>query len=235
MSDDTAAAPLTLYSFWRSSAAYRVRIALALKNIPYHYVAVPLRAEANVPSGVPNLSLPDYARTINPQGLVPLIEHEGQRIAQSLAIIDYLDRRFPGKLVIPDQPAARAWALSIAQFIACEIHPLNNLRVVNRLRDAYSLDATARQNWYSYWIREGFIALERMLAAENSLAGRYAAGDEPSVADAYLVPQIYNARRFQVPIDDFPTILRIDTACRTLDAFRHAAPEEQPDAERPVR
>jgi maleylacetoacetate isomerase len=234
MVESTGAELPTLYSYWRSSAAYRVRIVLALKELPYRYIAVPLHTESRAPSGVPSMALQDYVRDINPQGLVPLLEHGGQRIAQSLAIIDYLDRRFPDKPVIPEQAAVRARALSIAQLIACEIHPLNNLRVLNRLRDVHGLDDAARDNWYSHWVRAGFSALERMLAAGTPAAGSFAAGERPSVADAYLVPQVANARRFKVPIDDFPTILRIDAACRALPAFRRAAPEAQPDAERPA-
>jgi maleylacetoacetate isomerase len=213
-----------LYSYFRSSAAYRVRIALALKGIEYEYIPVHLRREGG------EHHLAEYLDH-NPQGLVPMLEHEGIEIGQSLAIIDYLDRRFPEPPLIPSEPAARAWALSIAQLIACEIHPLNNLRVMNYLRDDCGWDEEGWQTWYRHWIEEGFAALERMLTHPRSRTGRYCMGEWPTIADAYLVPQVYNARRFKVSVESFPLIAGIEATCMKLDAFQRAAPEAQPDAE----
>lgn len=212
-----------LYNYYRSSASFRVRIALGLKGLDYDYVPVHLRRDGGEHHHVEFLDR-------NPQGLVPMLEHDGLQIPQSMAIVDYLDRRFPEPPLIPTDPAQRAWALSITQLIACEIHPLNNLRVLNYFQEQCGWNEEARQIWYSHWIREGFAVLERMLTAPRSLTGRYCLGDWPTIADVFLVPQVYNARRFKVPIEEFPVIADIDSTCMKLDAFKHAIPEMQPDA-----
>jgi maleylacetoacetate isomerase len=212
-----------LYNYYRSSASYRVRIALELKGIEYEYVPVHLRRDGGEHHHVEYLDL-------NPQGLVPMLAHDGIEIPQSLAIIDYLDRRFPEPPLIPTDPAQRAWALSVSQLIACEIHPLNNLRVLNYFQEECGWNEQARHVWYSHWIQEGFAVLERMLTHPRARTGRYCLGDWPTLADVYLVPQVYNARRFNVSIDEFPMIADIEASCLKLEAFQRAAPEAQPDA-----
>ena len=209
---------MRLYDYWRSSAAYRVRIALNLKGLDYEQISVDLRAGAQ--------RAPDY-RVRNPQGLVPFLEDGDLGIGQSLAIIAHLEERHPEPPLLPAEPAARALARSIAFLIACEIHPLNNLRVLQHLERELGCDDATRLTWYRHWVAEGFAALEKMLAGS---AGRFCVGDRPSIADVCLVPQVYNARRYECDLAPYPTIVRIDAHCRTLDAFARAAPERQPDA-----
>jgi len=202
---------LILHDYWRSSAAYRVRIALALKGARYERVVVNLltgdhRAEAN--------------RAVNPQGLVPTLEVDGHAIPQSLAIIDWLDATFPEPPLVPRDPLARAHVLGQALAIAADIHPVNNLRILKRLESQFGADQAAKDDWYRHWIAEGFAALETM-AGEGPFLG----GDAPNLADICLVPQMYNARRFALPLDAYPKLVAANAAAAALPAFRAAHPD----------
>jgi maleylacetoacetate isomerase len=200
-----------LYDYWRSSAAYRVRIALSLKGVAYHRVPVDLvKGEQR--------SAAHLAR--NPQGFVPALAIDGLLLTQSLAIIDYLDARHPDPPLVSSDPAARSRTLSQALQIAADIHPLNNLRVLNYLRTELAADEAAVSSWYRHWIVLGFSALEAQ-APETGLFG----GDNPNLADLCLVPQMANARRFDVPLATFPRLVAVDAALRELPAFQVAAPE----------
>ena len=213
---------MKLYGFWRSSAAYRVRIALALKGLSYDYVSVHLtKGEQYQPA----------FSAVNPQNLVPVLDDEGHLLYQSLAIIQYLDETHPEPPLIPRDPAERNRVRSLALIIGCEIHPLNNPRVLNYLTGNFAVSEEQKLAWYQHWVTTGFTALEKRLAGE-SWTGCYCHGDAPGFADIALVPQVANARRFKVDLAPFPTIRRIDEACLKLDAFRKAAPENQPDAEK---
>lgn len=216
---------MKLYTFWRSSAAYRVRIALALKNLEPEMVFVHLRRD-----GGEHLK-PEY-RELNPQALVPtLVLDDGTTIGQSLAILDYLEETVPHPPLLPNDPWARAQVRSIAQLIASEIHPLNNLRTLLYLRREMELSREAVDGtWYHHWIRAGFDLLEAQLATRPA-GSRYCWGDQPTMADCCLVPQVANARRMGVDIGGYTTVLAIDEALRALPAFERAAPERQGDAE----
>ena len=208
-----------LYSYWRSTAAYRARIALNLKNIEYETVSVDLLAGEEYQ--------PDYA-AINPQMLVPALEHDGRVLYQSLAIIEYLDETFPEPALLPKDRAARAEVRAFAQSIACDIHPLNNTRVIKYLGDDLGIDESNRMKWYRHWVRIGFEAIETRLEATSD--GRFCFGDSPCLADVLLIPQVYNAHRFDVDMKPFPLIGRINEHCLGLDAFARAAPQNQPGA-----
>jgi maleylacetoacetate isomerase len=210
---------MKLYTFFRSSAAYRVRIALNLKGVEYEPVFL------NLPKG--DHRQPDFVAT-NPHRTIPVIDDDGTVLMQSLAIIEYLDSRYPTPRLIPADPVARARAQAFAQVIACEIHPLNNLRVLRHLRAEFGLDEAQVKKWVQHWIGESFRSLEALLAES---AGRYCFGDDITIADVFLVPQMYNARRFDCDLAPFPTIVRITEALRALPAFARAAPETQADAE----
>lgn len=201
-----------LYDYFRSSACYRVRIALNLKGIAYE--AVP----TNLVTG--DQKAPDYVAK-NPQGFVPMLEIDGHRLTQSLAIIDYLDatRRYPPFL--PDDAAARSPILAMALTIACDIHPINNLRVLRYLGQTLDVPEPERDDWYRHWVIEGFAALETMAAN----AGTYLSGAAPGLADICLVPQMANARRFAVDLSPYPILVRIDAACCALPAFAAAHPD----------
>ncbi|WP_111415540.1 maleylacetoacetate isomerase [Billgrantia lactosivorans] len=211
----------TLYGYYRSSAAYRVRIALNLKGLAYDQVAVNLvKGEQR---GADNLAR-------NPQGLVPVLETEdGAQLTQSLAICEYLDERHPEPPLLPADAEGRARVRSLAQLVACEIHPLNNLKVLRYLVHELKLDDAAKLAWYRHWIAEGFTALEARLANESA-SGAFCHGDSPTLADVCLVPQVYNAERFECDLAAYPTLRRIAERCRALDTFARAAPGEQPDA-----
>ncbi|HEX8215322.1 MAG TPA: maleylacetoacetate isomerase, partial [Allosphingosinicella sp.] len=196
----------TLFDYYRSSASYRVRIALNLKGVEYRRVPVNLAEGAQKGA--------EY-RAHNPQGFVPMLEMDGQRITQSLAIIGYLEATRPEPRLLPPDPADAAHVRALALTIACDIHPLNNLRVLKYLSGPLAQEDAARDQWYAHWVREGFLALEAVAAPR---AGRFLFGDAPSLADICLLPQIYNARRFNVPLDDFPLLLRVDGECATLEA-----------------
>lgn len=214
----------TLYTYYRSSAAYRVRIALNLKGMPYTAVPVHL-----VKDGGQHRSAAYRAR--NPQALVPAFELEdGTVLTQSLAIMEYLDEVQPEPALLPADAIGRARVRALAQAIACDLHPVNNLRVLQYVSQQLGISAEQKDAWYRHWVATGLQGLEALLADHPS-TGRFCHGDTPTLADCCLVPQLYNARRFQCPLDAYPTIQRIAAACETLPAFQQAAPEVQPDAD----
>jgi len=206
---------IILYDYYRSSACYRVRIALNLKGIDYE------KRQVNLTSGDQKS---DEYRGLNPQGLVPMLEIDGHRLTQSLAIINYLDIRYPTPPLIPAAAAERAHVVAMAMTVACDIHPLNNLRVLKYLKNELHQPQEEVDRWYSHWIREGLPALEAMAAPK---AGKFLFGDAPTGADVCLVPQLYNARRFNVQIDDFPTLLRAEENANNIEAFAAAHPDRQ--------
>jgi len=214
---------LELYGYFRSSAAYRVRIALNLKGIGYQPRLVHLTR------GGGEQFAPDYAK-INPQKLVPTLVDDHTALTQSLAIVEYLDETHPEPPLLPRDALARARVRAIALAIACDIHPLNNLRVLRYLTRDLGLSEDAKNRWYRHWVETGMAAVEAMLAGHAD-TGRFCHGDQPTLADIALVPQIANARRFDCDLGQCPTALGIDAACQTLPAFRAAAPANQPDAE----
>lgn len=207
-----------LYDYYRSSAAYRVRIALNLKGIDYESRSVNL---------LDSEQKSDEYRALNPQGFVPMLEIDGHRLVQSLAIINYLDLRFQNQPLIPALAAERAHVVAMSMVIACDIHPLNNLRVLKYLGGTLGLSQEQRDSWYAYWISEGLPALEAMAAPQ---AGKFLFGDAPTGADVCLVPQLYNARRFNVPLDDYPTLLRAEENASSMEAFAAAHPDRQEQA-----
>ena len=208
-----------LYDYWRSSAAYRVRIALNLKGVDYEQRSINLAAGDHKDD--------DY-RALNPQGLVPMLEIDGQRLTQSLSIIMYLATRFPDPPLLPADVAEAAHVRSMALTIASDIHPLNNLRVLKYLKGQFDVSEDAKDEWYRHWIIEGFTALEAMAVPA---AGRFIYGDSPTIADICLVPQMYNARRFNVPLDAFPNLVRADASACEIDAFAQAHPDRQEQAQ----
>ncbi len=213
-----------LYTYFRSSAAYRVRIALALKGVAHEAVPVHLARNGGEQHSA-------AYRAKNPQGLVPALElDDGTALTQSLAIIEYLDETQPGPALLPADAEGRARVRAIAQGIACDIHPINNLRVLQYLGKELGATQDQKDAWYRHWIATGLQGLETMLASHPA-KGRFCHGDTPTLADCCLVPQLFNARRFNCPMDDYPTLLRIDAACAELPAFQQAAPAVQPDAE----
>jgi maleylpyruvate isomerase len=210
---------MILYDYGLSSASYRVRIALALKNLPYTPVMRNLRAGEH--------RLSEYLQ-INVQGLVPALAlDDGVVLTQSVAIIEYLDELHPDPPLLPAKPLERARVRALTQAIASDIHPLNNLRVLRYLEDQLILDKQTRDTWYRHWVAVGFDALERWLVRDTA-TGRFCHGDAPTMADICLVPQVFNARRFAVDLNPFPRIRAIDAACRELPAFRTTAPELPP-------
>ena len=204
-----------LYDYWRSSAAYRVRIALNLKGVEYESRQIDLREDAQKSA--------DY-RALNPQGLVPMLEIDGHRLTQSLAIINYLDLRYPNQPLLPASAAERAHVVAMAMTVACDIHPLNNLRVLKYLKNELEHSQDEIDAWYAHWISEGLPGLEALAAPH---AGKFLFGDAPTGADVCLVPQLYNARRYNVPLDAYPTLLRADENANQLDAFVAAHPDKQ--------
>lgn len=203
---------IRLFDYFRSSASYRVRIGLNLKGVAYE------RIDLSLLDGVQRL--PDNLAR-NPQGFVPTLEIDGHILTQSLAILDYLDARFPEPPFASRDPARRARTLAQALLIACDIHPINNLRVLKYLKTEFGVEDAARDDWYRHWIAEGFAALERM--AEGS--GTYLGGGAPDLADICLVPQMFNARRFNLDLAPYPTLARIDAALQALPAFAAAHPD----------
>ena len=211
---------MKVYGYWRSSAAYRLRIALALKNLSYEYAAINLAAGAHNEA---------QWGAVNPQNLVPVLEQDGDRLYQSLAIIEYLEEMHPQPPLLPRTPLERARVRSLALIVACEIHPLNNPRVLNYLTGKVGTSEEQKLAWYSHWVSAGFTALEKRLATERG-TGAYCHGDAPGLADVCLVPQVANAVRFKVDLEPFPLIRRINATCLEHEAFRQAAPQNQPDA-----
>jgi maleylacetoacetate isomerase/maleylpyruvate isomerase len=209
---------LTLYGYPLSSAAYRVRIALALKGVAVNTVNKHLRRGEHRQR--------DFLE-INPQGFVPvLVLADGTVLAQSLAIIEWLEESYPRPALLPAQPNARARVRGLCQLIACDIHPLNNLRVLQYLESTLNVAQAARDEWYRHWVAAGFAALEEALGRDAS-RGRFCCGDQPGMGDVCLVPQVYNARRYSLDMTPYPRIVAIDAACRELPAFAGAAPEKQ--------
>jgi maleylacetoacetate isomerase len=212
---------MKLYSYWRSTAAYRVRIALNVKQLNYDYEAVHL-----VKAGGEHLQK-EY-KSLNPQSLVPALATDGgQMLTQSLAIIDYLEEMYPEHSLYPKNVIKKAQAKAMALSIACDIHPLNNLRVLKYLK-SNGLQQDQVDKWYAHWIHEGFTAIEKQL---ESSAGQFCFGNSVNVADIFLVAQVYNANRFAVPLDDYPLIQKINGHCLTLKVFIDAIPENQPDCD----
>ena len=213
---------LKLYEYWRSSAAYRLRIALNLKNVPYESVAINLH-----PDHREHLS-PAY-QALNPQMRVPAIEVEGEVIGQSMAILEWLDETWPDRArLLPEDPILRLKARAFAQTIASDVHPLNNPVVLSKLKQDYAATPDQVATWYRDWIEKGFAALEARYGQTSET--RFLFGDAPSLAEICLIPQIYNARRFEVPLTEFPRLVEIDALCQSLPAFAAAAPEQvKPD------
>ena len=211
---------LKLYSYFRSSAAYRCRIALNLKGLAHDSAFVHLIKDGG------QHTKPAY-RALNPQALLPTLEHDGRVITQSLAIMEYLDEIHPKPSLLPGDAAQRAQVRAFALAIACDIHPLNNLRVLSYLKSPLGHDQATVDTWYRHWVETGLAACEALLPATPT---RFCFGDQPTLADACLVPQIYNARRFTADLSAMPRLVAIDAACNALSAFAQAAPEAQPDA-----
>jgi maleylacetoacetate isomerase len=211
---------MKLYNFSRSSASYRVRIVANLKGLTYDYVSINLmRGESRNPS----------YQTLNPQGRVPTLEDNGRLIPQSMAICEYLEETHPSPPVLPTDPYGRARVRALALAVACEIHPTSGGRAQSYLTTLLNADADKRADWGRHWMTEGFREIETMLAS-SSETGRFCHGDTPTLADAFLIPQVYNAERSGVDLAQFPTIRRIYEECNKLEAFAKAAPERQPDA-----
>jgi maleylpyruvate isomerase len=214
---------IQLYNYFRSSASYRVRIALELKGLSFDYIPIHLTRDGGEQFKA------EY-RKLNPDALVPtFISDDGHNLTQSLAIIEYLEEIRPEPALLPGSPAERAYVRSLALQIACEIHPLNNLRVLNYLTGDLSLSAEQKASWYAHWIDTGFASIEQKLN-DDKMTGALCFRDGPTLADICLVPQVFNAERMKVPLDRYPTIMRITTAARQLEAFARAEPSIQPDA-----
>lgn len=213
---------LTLYDYWRSSSAYRVRIALNLKGLDYRQVPVHLVRDGGQQNS------PSYKK-INPLGLVPALVHGKRVVVQSLAICEYLDESFDARPLLPAGPADRARVRGLVQSVCSEVQPLNNLSVMQYLKGEMKTSDEDYQRWYGHWIARGFQAIEAWLNDPSS--GRFCHGDTPGLADCFLVPQVYNAERFSCDLGPYPRIREITARCRGLEAFEKAAPERQPDAE----
>lgn len=212
---------MKLYGYFRSSAAFRLRIALNLKQLDYENAFIHLRRGDQGQPGFLG---------VNPQGLVPALGIDGQTLIQSMPIIEYLDERHPEPPLLPSDSAGRARVRALAAIVACDIHPINNLRVLRYLQRPLGHDHAAIETWYNHWIVEGFTALEQLLA-EDAATGRFCHGDRPGLADITLVPQVVNSERYRLDLRPYPTITRIFETCMTLDAFAAAHPQQQPDCE----
>ena len=212
---------MILHGYWRSSASYRTRIALNLKGARYEQRAYDLRTGAQ--------NGPGYA-ALNPQMLVPALEVDGRILTQSPAILEWLEERYPQPPLLPREAEARAQARAMAAVIGCDVHPLNNLRVLAALRGEFGADSAAVQRWVARWIGDGFAALERLIARHG---GRYAYGDTPTLVDCYLVPQLFAAERFGVDVAPFPRLAAAASAARALPEVQAAHPDRQPDADAP--
>lgn len=214
---------ITLHNYFRSSASYRVRIALNLKGLAYDYRSVHLTRHGGEQFQAP-------FTTLNPQALVPVLDDGEVCTSQSMAILEYLEERHPEVPLLPTDLAARAYVRRLSQAIACDIHPLQNLRVLKFLTGPLQLDDAAKQRWLQQWLGTGLAALERDIVASGR-AGRFCLGNTPTLADCCLVPQVFSARRFDIDLSGCPTLVAIDAACNELDAFRAAQPARQVDAE----
>ncbi|MEC3765995.1 MULTISPECIES: maleylacetoacetate isomerase [Cupriavidus] len=214
---------LKLYSYFRSSASFRVRIALELKGLSYDYVPVHLLKEGGQ-------QLKPEFRAVNPDGLVPALADGEHVLQQSLAIVEYLDEVHPEPKLLPGTALDRAYVRGLAQEIACEIHPLNNLRVLKYLKHTVGVADEVKDAWYRHWIELGFASLQANLERSGK-AGRFCFGDTPTLADLCLVPQVFNAQRFNIDVARYPAIAKIYEACMALPAFQKAEPKSQPDAE----
>lgn len=213
---------LKLYNFFRSGTSHRTRIALNLKGLEYEYIAISLGKKENYS---------DAYKAINPQGLVPaLVLDSGEVLTQSVAIIEWLEEVYPDHSLLPKDPIARAKVRALAAIIGCDIHPINNKRILEYLRGNFDQDEDAVEAWTATWIHAGFGALEAMLAKDKARHTGFCFGDSPTLADAYLIPQVYSARRFNVDLSAYPNIVAIDAHCNSLDAFKKAYPDNQPDA-----
>lgn len=211
---------MKLYNFFRSGTSHRTRIALNLKGLDYDYVAVDLRKNAHLGAAF---------KALNPQGLVPALVEGDLVLTQSPAIIEWLEERYPTPALLPAQVNDRAHVRAMAAIVGCDIHPVNNKRILDRLRTHFGADESAINAWCSTWITAGFDALEAMLQADKT-RGPFCFGHAPTMADVYLIPQVEGARRFKVDLSPYPAIVAIDQACSSLKAFRDAAPAAQPDA-----
>ncbi|HEX5738785.1 MAG TPA: maleylacetoacetate isomerase [Hydrogenophaga sp.] len=212
---------MKLYNYFRSSASFRVRIALAIKGISYEYVPVHIAKGEHKQAAFADVSL---------EGLVPLLElNDGTRLTQSMAIIEYLDEVQPEPALLPGDPLGRARVRALSQIVACEIHPVNNLRVLKYLTKELKVEEEAKNTWYRHWVRDGLEALERQLA--SAPPSRFCHGDTPTMADCCLVPQIFNGQRFNTPLNGLPRTMAVFDACMALPAFQAAQPSTCPDAE----
>lgn len=217
---------LRLYSYWRSSAAYRVRIALNLKGLEAEQAPVHLLRDGGEQHAA-------AFQQINPQGLLPALQHGQRLVRQSMAIIEYLDETFGGPPLLPATARDRARVRALAQLIACDVHPLGNLRVLQYLEREFKATPEQREAWVRHWLALGFAAIETLLT-ESPATGDFCEGERPGMADCLLLPQIYNARRFKLDLAPYPTVRRIEANALALTAFQRAAPEAQPDAPPPV-
>ncbi|QBH18474.1 maleylacetoacetate isomerase [Alcaligenes faecalis] len=214
---------MILYSYFRSSAAYRVRIGLNLKGLDYQIRPVHLLKDGG------QQHQPDYVQ-VNPVQLLPALDDDGLIITQSLAILEYLDERYPELPLLPKASADRAWARSMAQTVACDIHPLNNLRVLQYLKNDLHVQEDARNQWYRHWVSVGLEGLEALVLRHGKKGQAFIFGDLPSIAEICLIPQMFNARRFDIDLTAFPRLLAVEEKCLELSAFQEAAPDRQPDA-----
>ena len=214
---------MRLLNYFRSSASYRVRIACNLKGLPYEYVPIHLNRNGGEQFG------PEFSE-LNPQQLVPLLQDGGALVAQSMAILEYLEERYPDAPLLPSDILARAQVRQIAQYIACDVHPLNNLRVLKFLTSGLQLNEDQKTRWVVHWLETGLSALESQLK-QSSTRGAFCFGDTPTFADCCLIPQLFNAKRFGVDIKRFATLSAIEKNCQEMEAFRLAQPGLQPDAE----
>jgi maleylpyruvate isomerase len=211
---------MKLYNFFRSGTSHRLRIALNLKGLSYDYVAVDLRKSEHLGAAF---------KALNPQGLVPALVDGGQVLTQSVAIIEWLEERYPTPALLPTDANDRAHVRALAAIVGCDIHPVNNKRILDTLRASFGADDAAINQWCGTWISDGFDAYEALLAADTRRAG-FSFGSTPTLADAYLIPQIESARRFKVDLGRWPQIMAVEANCNTLNAFQRAAPMAQPDA-----